>query len=123
MGLNYFYKCNPKVAEKVGATPFDHFFWPDGTVLLWKNDLMKIDREAFFDDEAAFLADLGAVRMTDPEAAAEQKNPAIILPMARKEEYRWEYPDPDEEAISVEEAAEESAEAEETDSGEGMGDE
>ncbi len=93
MPIKYLYKCNPKVAEAVGLTTFDRYHWPDGTMLLWTNDLIAIDRVRFYKDNENFLADLGAVRMTDPEAFAEQQNPTIRLPEARLPEYRWEQPD------------------------------
>lgn len=92
MAIKYLYKCNPLVAKAAGVSSFDRYTWPDGTFLLWQNDLIAIDRDRFFLDNAEFLADLGAVRMTDPEAAEEQKNPRIRLPEARLPEYRWEPP-------------------------------
>ncbi len=93
MAIKYLYKCNPKVAAAAGVTAFDRYTWPDGTFLLWQNDLVKIDRVQFFLEQDELLADLGAVKMTDPEAAAEQKDPAIRLPEARLPQYRWEQPD------------------------------
>lgn len=93
MARKYLYKCNPKVAEAAGLTPFDRYTWPDGTFLLWEADMVAIDRVRFKLDCDNFLADLGAVKMTDPEAAAEQQNPTIRLPEARMPEYRWEQPD------------------------------
>ncbi len=93
MAVKYLYKCNPLVAKAAGTTSFDRYTWPDGTMLLWTSDLMAIDRVRFYTDNANFMADLGVVRMTDPEAAAEQKNPMIRLPEARLPQYRWEQPD------------------------------
>lgn len=89
MAIKYLYKCNPKVAQAAGVTAFDRFTWPDGSFLLWENDLIAIDRDRFFLDRDGFLADLGIVRMTDPQAAEEQRNPQIILPEARLPEFRW----------------------------------
>lgn len=93
MPIKYLYKCNPKVAEAIGLTTFDRYHWPDGTMLLWSADLEQIDRVRFYTDNANFLADLGAVQMTDPEAFQEQQNPSIRLPEARLPKYRWEQPD------------------------------
>ena len=93
MAANYFYKCNPKAAKAAGVTSFDRPTWEDGTFLLFRNDLVAIDREAFYADEEGFLADIGAVRLTDPQAAEEQRNPCIRLPEARLPKYRWEQPD------------------------------
>lgn len=92
MAANYFYKCNPKAAKAAGVTSFDRPTWEDGTFLLFRNDLVAIDREAFYADEEGFLADIGAVRLTDPQAAEEQRNPCIRLPEARLPKYRWEQP-------------------------------
>ena len=92
MAIKYLYKCNPLVAKAARVTPFDRYEWPDGTMMLWENDLIAIDRDKFFLDNENFLADLGAVKMTDPEAFEEQNNPRIILPEARLPEYRWVQP-------------------------------
>lgn len=102
MGIKYLFKCNPKVAAAVGVTSFHRYTWPDGTFLLWENDLIKIDRVRFFLEQAELLADLGAVRMTDPEAAQEQESPSIRLPEARLPEYRWEQPSAEEEKPETE---------------------
>ena len=93
MAAKYLYKCNPLVAKAAGVTPFDRYTWPDGTMLLWENDLIAIDRDRFFLDRDGFLADLGVVKMTDPQAAEEQKNPSIILPEALLPEYKWKQPE------------------------------
>lgn len=89
MAIKYLYKCNPLVAKAAGVTAFDRYEWADGSMLLWENDLIAIDRDRFFLDNEDFLKDLGAVRMNDPEAAEEQRNPQIELPEARLPEYRW----------------------------------
>ncbi len=124
MAVKYLYKCNPLVAKAAGVTSFDRYTWPDGTIMLWTNDMKAIDRVRFLTDTDNLLADLGAVRMTDPEAAAEQRNPQIRLPEARLPQYRWEQPDfsvggeeEAEEGIAgetIEKEAETSAEAVET---------
>ena len=93
MALNYFYKCNPKVAEALGLTGFDRYTFPDGTLLLWRGDMIALDRERFHMDMEGLLADIGAVRLTDPESAEEQRNPKIRLPEARLPRFRWEQPD------------------------------
>lgn len=93
MAVKHLYKCNPLVARAAGVSGFSRYTWADGCVLLWENDLIAIDRERFFLDCDGLLADLGAVRMTDPQAAADQRNPRIRLPEARLPEYRWEQPD------------------------------
>ena len=92
MAIKYLYKCNPLVAKAAGVTAFDRYEWADGSMLLWENDLIAIDRDRFFLDNEDFLKDLGAVRMNDPEAAEEQRNPQIELPEARLPEYRWAQP-------------------------------
>ena len=92
MAIKYLYKCNPLVAKAAGVTAFDRYEWGDGSMLLWENDLISIDRDRFFLDNEEFLKDLGAVRMSDPEAAEEQRNPQIALPEARLPEYRWTQP-------------------------------
>ena len=92
MAIKYLYKCNPLVAKAAGVTAFDRYEWGDGSMLLWENDLISIDRDRYFLDNEGFLKDLGAVRMSDPEAAEEQRNPRIRLPEARLPEYRWAQP-------------------------------
>ncbi len=115
MARKYLYKCNPLVAKAAGVESFNRYTWPDGTVMLWESDMIAIDRVRFRLDTDNFLADLGAVKMTDPEAAAEQKNPCIRLPEARLPQFRWEQPDFSQNAVAaeemdIEEAAEEIAE-------------
>lgn len=115
MARKYLYKCNPLVAKAAGVESFNRYTWPDGTVMLWESDMIAIDRVRFRLDTDNFLADLGAVKMTDPEAAAEQKNPCIRLPEARLPQYRWVQPDFSQNAAAAEEmdiqaAAEELAE-------------
>ena len=92
MAIKYLYKCNPLVAKEAGVTSFDRYTWPDGTFLLWESDMIAIDRDRYFLDREGFLADYGIVRMSDPQAAEEQRNPSIRLPEARKPQFRWEQP-------------------------------
>ncbi len=109
MSAKYLYKCNPLVAKAAGVTSFNRYSWNDGTIMLWEDDMVAIDRVRFKLDRDNFLADLGAVKMTDPEAAAEQKNPTIRLQMARLPQFRWEQPGDPFKSDSAEDEAQELA--------------
>lgn len=93
MGAIFFFKCNPKVGKALGLTGFERYTFADGTMLLFLPDMLRLDRERFFADEAGLLEEIGAVKLTDPEAKREQENPRIRLPEAKGERWRWEQPD------------------------------
>lgn len=109
---NYFYKVNPKVAQTLGLTPRDRFTFRNGCYLLWAPDMKQLDRSAFLLDRASLLARIGAVELTDPQAAQEQRDQRIELPMATDPSFAWE---------PETEAPEEGEAEEETESEEGGG--
>lgn len=82
-------KVNRKVAEFIGQSKW-HPQMPDGNYLLFISELKRIDRDVMAHREETAAA-IGAVLLTDPQAAEEQRGAACrALPEATDPRFRME---------------------------------
>lgn len=80
-------KVNGKVVEAVGRSEW-HPRTSDGNYLVFITELKRIDRDVFA-HRAETAAAIGAVMLTDPEAAQEQKGTVVRpLPVATDPRFR-----------------------------------
>ena len=80
-------KVNEKVVEAVGRSEW-HPRTSDGNYLVFITELKRIDRDVFA-HRAETAAAIGAVMLTDPEAAQEQKGTVVRpLPVATDPRFR-----------------------------------
>ncbi len=82
-------KVNRKVAEFIGQSKW-HPQMPDGNYLLFISELKRIDRDVMAHREETAAA-IGAVLLTDPQAAEEQRGTACrALPEATDPRFRMD---------------------------------
>lgn len=122
-------KVNRKVAEFIGQSKW-HPQMPDGNYLLFISELKRIDRDVMAHREETAAA-IGAVLLTDPQAAEEQRGTACrALPEATDPRFRMdptpqespeeepEHEEPEQEAAEPAPASDNSDSSESSDSSE-----